>query len=324
MDETPYIETVAAHLGLRNFKTTVDVPWLRETMPRITWAQEEPLIGMAWVAQYRVYQEAAAHGVRVILDGQGADEILAGYPRHQYALWQDDLAHLRVRALAREIAGLMQTSPRLLWQLTRQAMLAPLRRQLSRRAPQPGDDGLSPAGKALLAQDGMPGAPQIPSRDPARLNQVLYNDVRYGNLKTVLNVGDRNSMAHAIESRVPYLDHRIIEFAFQLPGHYKAGAGLRKRLLRHVACHYLPASIVTRRDRIGFGVPQGQWLREHLRDLLYAAVHSAAFRTTPLFDQTRLAACVADFYTGRYHDAALIWRVYALWQWLEVYNVTLE
>jgi asparagine synthase (glutamine-hydrolysing) len=147
--------------------------------------------------------------------------------------------------------------------------------------------------------------------------------VQRGNVKTVLAITDRNAMAHAIEARVPYLDHRIVECVFQLPDSYKAGHGLRKRLLRRIACRYLPQSVLQRRDRIGFGTPAETWLKASFRDELFDTVQSTMFRTSPLFDQARLTAYVDDFYTGRHHDAAALWRLYALAQWATVYNLTL-
>lgn len=324
LDESPYIDAVTRHLQLGNVKTTLDAAWLQQHMQRISWTQEEPLIGPAWVAQYRLYQLAADHGMRVILDGQGADEFLAGYPRYQYILWQDWLAQRRWGALGRELAWLGATQPAALFNAARRGVQA-LRRRWCHTAEAPQGYAWLGHSEAIgydpCAAAGALARPVSASR--SRLDQVLAYDVQHGNLKTVLAIGDRNSMAHAIESRVPYLDHRVVEFAFQMPEQYKVGHGLRKRLLRQVAAQYLPAQVVYRRDRIGFGLPVNAWLREELREPLLALPSTALVRHSPLFDAPRLAVFLDAFETRQRRDAAVLWRLYALWQWAEAYQLTL-
>ena len=134
------------------------------------------------------------------------------------------------------------------------------------------------------------------------LDQELLTDVFTGNLRPVLAMTDRNAMAHSIEARVPYVDRRIIEFAFRLPDRYKIGAGKRKRILRLLAERYLPKAIVGRVDRIGFGVPIEQWLTTGFRAELAALPDGAVFARSTIVDRSRLRDYIDGFLAGRHHE----------------------
>ena len=134
------------------------------------------------------------------------------------------------------------------------------------------------------------------------LDQELLTDVFIGNLRPVLAMTDRNAMAHSIEARVPYVDRRIIEFAFGLPDRYKIGAGKRKRILRLLAERYLPKAIVARVDRIGFGVPIEQWLTTGFRAELAALPDGAVFARSTIVDRSRMRDYIDEFLAGRHHE----------------------
>ena len=104
-------------------------------------------------------------------------------------------------------------------------------------------------------------ARQDVGRDRSLVNRQLYFDVRWGNVKIVLGYGDRNAMAHSIESRVPYFDRTFVELWFSLPDDFKIGNGDRKRALRDVARRYVPPEITERADRMGFGTPDEEMIR---------------------------------------------------------------
>jgi asparagine synthase (glutamine-hydrolysing) len=154
------------------------------------------------------------------------------------------------------------------------------------------------------------------------LGEELLADILIGNLRPVLAVTDRNAMAHSIEARVPYVDRRIVEFAFQLPDCYKVGEGKRKRILRLLAERYLPKPIVMRVDRIGFGAPIDQWLTTDFRAELTALPDSDVFSRSTLVDPFRLRRYVDGFLAGRHRDSGTMWRLYAVGIWARVYAVS--
>jgi asparagine synthase (glutamine-hydrolysing) len=312
-DESRFMDDVVRHRGLDGQRATLDVGWVRDTLATVAQAQEEPPAGVAVLGQYRVFQRAAEAGTRVVLDGQGSDEIFAGYPRHQDVLLLDRLLGGRLWELALETHGMATEHPGFLWDFPRRALLPRVRQRL----------GLE-AEYAWLPRSTAPRPPAPPraSRDPSRLNRALHADVTGYNLKAVLAITDRNSMAHSVEARVPYLDHRVVELAFGLPDHYKAGAGLRKRILREVARGYVPAGVLARRDRIGFGAPERDWIRGALRDSVRASAESLGGRFPGLIDPRRLQSFVEGFYAGTHDDHRALWRCYALDAWAGAYGVS--
>lgn len=306
-DESAFIDCVSSHLRFHSHKAEFSPGWLKANIGRISRAQEEPIAGPAAAGQFFVFELAARNGVRVILDGQGADELFAGYPRHQVTYLRDCATRLALGTLFVEGAATAIRAPRM---LSRTAY-SMLRRRWRGKSP---DE--SPVAAGFLRA-------QLPSdQRPKTLFDALRVDVVRGNLPTVLALTDRNAMAHSIEARVPYVDHRIVEFAFALPDTHKLGLGLRKRILRKVAERYLPHQITHRADRIGFGVPITEWLRRDFRDELSSLQSESVFRHSMIVQQKVLAAFVDAFLSGRNSDAGTVWRLFAVAQWAKAYSLS--
>jgi len=151
---------------------------------------------------------------------------------------------------------------------------------------------------------------------------MSLNDVTQGNVRAVLAIADRNAMAHSIESRVPYLDHRVVEFGFGLPDDFKTARGERKIVLREVARRRLPPLVAERRARIGFGVPISAWLRKSLRPVLIETIRAPEVTRGDVFEPSRTERFVEEFLRGRHEDVAAVWRIFALACWLRVYAAT--
>ena len=256
-DELRYVDQLVRRDGLRNHETSLDATWLTGNLRNVVRALEEPPLAPAALGQYRVFELARAHGVKVVLDGQGADEILGGYAYHQRELLLDRLQRGRLLELRRELRAIARRQSCASWRVLAElfgrpaaARLVPPRRDWL--DPDYGMSGTDDEGEALASA----------SADPSRLNRRLYFDVRWGNAKLILAYADRSAMAHSVEARVPYFDRQLVEFAFSLPDHYKVGDGERKRILRDVARPYLPAEITERPDRTGFAVPDERLMRD--------------------------------------------------------------
>jgi asparagine synthase (glutamine-hydrolysing) len=316
-DESPYIDEVVAALRLESVRAEFTGAWLKDNIDRVTRAQEEPVAGMAVAGQFLAYEAAARHGARVVLDGQGADEIFAGYPRHQFTVLKDYLRHGDAMAFLLEIVSLCRHDSEFLWD-TWQLRIRP------RLGLGWGSYGQRPASDLLLC-DATPSVSQCRARPERRfsaLHAELLNDVLTGNVRAALAVTDRNAMAHSIEARVPYIDQRIIEFAFQLPDNYKIGGGKRKRILRRLAQQYLPKAIVARVDKIGFGVPVEDWLRTYFPAELVDLSSGDVFSPSMLVNPRLLRSYIDDFLAGRHGDAGTVWRIYAIDVWARVHSVS--
>jgi asparagine synthase (glutamine-hydrolysing) len=309
-----------ASRGAVAVEASIDAHCLRDRMSAATRHQDEPLAGPALVAQYRAYEAAAGAGLKVVLEGTGSDELFAGYPRHQVwrlrdyrrrGAWLQGAASLTA-AVARDPVMRAWVSSRLLGRLRRR--VAGPSRWAATIAP------------ALAAGPGDPPPDQARAAAPngtSLLTRALFHDVINGNVPLVLGIGDRNAMAHGIESRVPFLDHRLVELAFRLPDDVKARHGQSKRALREVAERRLPAMVARRRARIGFGLPIGPWMRGPLRADLLEAARAPEISTSGVFRPAETVELVAGFLDGRHEEGAPVWRVYALAQWWRAFTPTL-
>jgi asparagine synthase (glutamine-hydrolysing) len=235
-----------------------------ETLPQIVCAQDEPFGSASIVAQWFVFQRAKAEGMKVMLDGQGADEILGGY--HFYfatvgigrVAAGDLLGFWRLRsAYKREIGAFPMTvrlALRLLLARWAPRLDAILRRRHSLLQ-------LRPISVALTDALNRPEWLETPAYARAMastsLHDRLQQDIRSLMLPALLRYEDRNSMTHSLEARVPFLDHRLVEFAFTLPDRWKISGVTTKYILRQAMEPFLPEAIRTRKDKIGFKADPG-------------------------------------------------------------------
>jgi asparagine synthase (glutamine-hydrolysing) len=259
VSERPFMEAVARRTDLDMTYVKVPNANFKSTLPDVVNVQAEPFGSASIGAQWFVFDAARRAGLKVMLDGQGADEVLGGY--HSY-LTSIALMLLRRRRLVRyarwsrayrELTG---SSP------------APLRHAVATMAPVRARRAASSlAGSLPVASVMTPGLvarctpadhhfPQFDS-----INELLASQVTTYGMPALLRYEDRNSMAHSIEARVPFLDHRLVEFAFRLPGDFKIPApGRTKDLLRRSMRDTLPSEVLDRKDKIGFRAePTATW-----------------------------------------------------------------
>jgi asparagine synthase (glutamine-hydrolysing) len=309
LDELRHVDAVLERYPLPSHRTSYDAAWVAAHAPAVVRALEEPPLSLAALAQYRVFQLCREHGATVVLDGQGADEILAGYAYHQRALLADRLRKGRLREFLRELRALERTHSVGVLAIAADLVVRPAARRLA------GGDGVVDPG---FGQDGssveMEEALRDHGRDASLVNRRLHYDVRWGNVKVVLDYGDKNAMAHSVEARVPYFDRKLVEFAFSLPDDYKVDGSQRKRILRDVARSLLPPAVTERPERLGFAVPDGPLIGE-LWPRMKEVVQDEAFRTSPCFDRRRLTSFVEAFDPRSSDDRQAGWRLYALGLW---------
>jgi asparagine synthase (glutamine-hydrolysing) len=311
MSELPYIQAVVAQGNLENgtFKMTHEIAWA--SVDRVVGVQGQPLLGQDLIAQYHAYELARRHGAVVVLDGQGADEMLGGMPFYETPIFLELIAKFKWAALMREIESRSDLYARSSLSIFRQYVLGAYRRKIREKFLPFTCDWLD------CELYGGPGRSRDYGRDSSALNRFLYHHVRHTNLPTVLLYQDRSSMAHGVESRVPFLDHRIVELCFRLPPTYKIARGERKRVLREVAREYLPAAVMDRKDKKVF-VSKFDWLplREHaveLRDMVF----SRTMQELPWVRRKRMSRFVEKYLQGLHNNSSGVWRLYTAWRWLE-------
>ena len=272
-----------------------------EMLQSALWHQEAPFGGIATLAYHNLHALAKARGVTVLLEGQGVDEMLAGYnyfrPPHYLDLleqgrWQQMRQEIRLSGLN----GFMGTKG-----------VRRLQRGQSLNVYQDGTSHLRPQCVNHDIRSKAPAVPNWATPFESHLNNTLYRDLKHTKLPRVLRMNDRLSMAFSRELREPYLDHRIVEFLFRLPGHQKIRDGQSKFLLRQAMKHQLPDNIRSGQKR-AVVTPQREWLREALRPNIEAILTSKRFAERGLFEQKHVLAEYQKFCADEGNNAFFVWQ----------------
>jgi asparagine synthase (glutamine-hydrolysing) len=259
-DELFYAGKIVQQFGLRQHICSLSADDLVDNWRKFFDHQEEPLESASAFAQYKVFELAKQHQVTVLLDGQGADETLAGYHKYYKWYWQElfkkrNLISSGEIAAARKLGiGEKFSVKNILAAMLPDLAQVILEQQYLAHALQHPD--LTREFVKLQSKEAYYTTPSL-----ANLNGVLYFNSFVHGLEELLRYADRNSMAHSREVRLPFLNHELVEFAFSLPSHFKIREGWTKWLLRQSMKEKLPPEIVWRKDKIGFEPPQKQWMQ---------------------------------------------------------------
>jgi len=258
--ERRYMEEVARATLTRMHYVTVDDESLSRDVDRIVSCQDEPFDSASIAVQWYVFARAREEGLKVMLDGQGADEALAGYLNDLRLVGAYHLSRgHRLAAVAFASRYLLRYGEWLLPPVTR-----PLKRRAARLVSRFRTKGQiaarKPKGRAGAEDDTSSAITwelralvlPKPRREPGDLDGMLRLQLQERSLPGLLRFEDRNSMAHSIESRVPFLDHRLIELDFRLPLDLLIHGLTTKYVLREAMRGILPETIRARRDKIGF------------------------------------------------------------------------
>jgi asparagine synthase (glutamine-hydrolysing) len=260
LDEGTYIEEVARSAGVANHYTWPDATGLARDLESVFYHQEEPFGSASIYAQWTVMRLAKEVGATVLLDGQGPDEMLGGYP-HLVALHLRMLYHTDRPRFEREARAFGATSglgSDLGWRSRLEVAAPRLLRRLGawRRAVLP------TRALSWLSRD----YSHAHRREPPPFRQfpdlpglLRFFTEDYG-LRNLLRYADRNAMAFGREIRLPFLSHPLVEFLFTLPDDLKVGGGETKRVLRAAVAGIVPESVRRRTDKIGMDTPQREWL----------------------------------------------------------------
>ena len=285
-DESAYARTMAEAADTELVDVLVTREDLYDRLAHLTWHMDEPTAGPGLIPQFSVCREARKH-VTVALGGQGGDEIFVGYPRYR----SDLLRHQAVSLLrGRRPAPGFPAFGALTDLLRESGPRAAASLFLRRLEPVPAPATMARFLQTTAATWNLELTPaelrevtdaeherRIPAaRSP--LGRLLYYDLK-NYLPALLHVEDRTSMAVSLESRVPLLDHRIVEIMARVPAAMKFPGFRQKHLLRRVASPVVPATIVGRQDKMGFPTPLSIWLQEGPGDpRLEEAVSGATLR----------------------------------------------
>lgn len=260
-DESRFSQMVAQQFRLEQFTTFPTANDFAADLQKFLFQHDEPVGSASVYAQYRVYQLARQNGVTVLLDGQGADELLAGYTKYLHWYLQE-LMRKKPGSLRTAIKSLKNNHADFKWGWKNyMAAWFPSQAasQLEKRVVQRihRNNDIDAEFRAANLDSELVQKPAV-----LRLNDILYFNTCQSGLQELLRYADRNSMAHGCEVRLPFLSHKLAEYCFSLSALFKIRDGYTKWILRKSMSRSLPQQIVWRTDKIGFEPPQKIWMED--------------------------------------------------------------
>jgi len=329
LDERQYALAVANAVGATPSLVFPSAADFWDSFAKMAWHQDMPFSGLSFYAQWRVMRAAQETGVKVMLDGQGGDEVFGGYAKFRYAYL---LSLLR--------AGKLGTMGREAWAsvLQRDLYILDIRR---------GYRYLPPRLRALLGVDSL--LQQVLRADwqtavadestPATrwwrhtaggrgdsrsiVQAVQIEDILVDTLPLILRMEDRSSMAFSIEARVPLLDHKLVEYGLSLPDHQKIQGGFSKFAVREATRGLMPESVRLRRTKLGFAGADQRWLNGDLRPQVTELTESR-LRCERFVDPAPLRAWYRSPASRSANVEAYgsLFRIMALEMWMRAFNLS--
>ncbi|RNI20888.1 asparagine synthase (glutamine-hydrolyzing) [Flexivirga caeni] len=301
-DEEKYVDAVLdscrGHVAAHKIKPTADE--FKADLRDFIRTQEEPLISSGPYAQFQVMREATQH-VTVLLDGQGADEMMAGYIPYYFVY----LRQLRAQG-AKQAAAELSKSLDVLYRLGR----FKLKDKLTGKKSIPATAFLAPDFRQKYAGETY-------RVEGSNLKLRLIEDLFVGSLPSLLRYEDKNTMRFSLEGRVPFLDKEVVKFIFSLSDEAIIKGGWNKRILRDATRGLLPDLINRRRNKIGFTTPQGEWFMR-LKNYFYNIFLSESFANRPYFDQNEVLHAFEGWIKGSNGvDSMQFWRLLNVELWLQ-------
>lgn len=313
-DELPWARKVSQALGTRHHEIQVTADDFQSLWPKLTWHRDGPMSEPADVAVF-VLARVARETVRVVLSGEGGDELFAGYPKYRYAK-AIDRVDLVPQGLRSTVVNLVE--PRLGSRFSRPRIAL---RAVGATPEERLNAWFAPftARERRQLLEGVPSRPSLCSGDGVdAIDRMLRSDLSSWLPDNLLERGDRMTMAASLELRPPLLDHDLVEVAFQLPSEYKVRRLRTKWVLKEVAREFLPREVVDRR-KVGFRVPLASWFRRGLRDTAWDRLTGASSFITEIFDAGMVRDLLTRHETGTFNEESRLWTLMSLDVWHEVF-----
>lgn len=312
-DELPYARQVSKAVGTTHHEVMVSAGDFRDLWETLSWHRDGPISQAADVAIFKIAKQARGE-VKVLLSGEGSDEIFGGYPKYAFDPRLAPLAgipaRLRVPAF-RAVERLLPESKNRVRQAARaltarstgermQTWFGPFT-WFERSSLRPGYGSFHD-----------PGQWQRAGGD--HLRRMLYVDCHTWLADNLLERGDRMSMAASIENRPPFLDHELVELAFRVDSSMKIRGTSGKWIVKEIARRHLPANIVDRK-KVGFKVPLDEWFRGELKEYMHDLLMGPNSFVSSYLDRRVIQNLLADHIKRRRNEEMRLWTLMGLEVW---------
>jgi asparagine synthase (glutamine-hydrolysing) len=328
-DESFYARKLAEKANLKLFEVDITSNDFIDSIRKIIYHLDYPVAGPGSFPQYHVSKLAAKHR-KVVLGGQGGDEIFGGYTRYLIAYFEQCIKGaidntlssgnfvVTYESIIPNLVSLKNYKP-LLQEFFRDGLFQPIEERYFRLI------NRAPDMKGEIRWE------ELGDYSPFETFRRIFNGNNVGKesyfdkmthfdfktlLPALLQVEDRMSMAHGLESRVPFLDHAVVEFAATMPADVKFKDGTLKRILTNTMREELPAEILNRKDKMGFPVPLNEWLKKDLKTFVFDIFASQKAKDRPYFNNKEIMKVLAtDSQFGR-----KIWGLLSLELWHQEFH----
>lgn len=314
-DEWEYANEVINKVKADAYKVFPSFEKLLNDLEKMMWHMDYPFGSTSQFSQWCVFEGAKKQGLSVMIDGQGADEQLAGYGGNDLALYAGLFNQLRWTELIREASAYKKSKGNwpigfLLGVLQQHMPYGLVKFSTKKYADK--DESL----QWLTFKTEEINKPHYPRNLQAGLIQQLSMQP----LPSLLRYEDRNSMAFSVESRVPFMDYRLIEFTLGLPEKFIYRRGERKYILRQSLRGVVPEEILERKDKMGFVSPEERWIKEEGKEWFNRAMDNAPVAIERFVDRAEFDRLLVDMQTGRRSFDFSVWRTICLNYYLKKHN----
>lgn len=314
--EVPYAKIVADKYKTDHHELILEEECFVDYLQELTWVRDSPLSEPADIPLH-LLAKMASKDIKVLLSGEGSDELFAGYPKYAY----DRFATFASVVPGRVIHAIADLLPARL----RRVEIA-LRSYCETDRAERWAQWFSPFTKRekslLLSSNHTNDNPTRQYVDNAEgcssLDAMLYSDCKVWLPDNLLERGDRMTMGASVECRVPFLDHELVEYAFGLSASMKLKGFARKWIVKQIALKYLPEQIVFR-PKVGFSVPLAQWFRGKLKDMCYDRIFQSNGLLLQIFEKKQLYEIMDEHCSCRKDNALKIWTLLGLSIWDNVF-----
>jgi asparagine synthase (glutamine-hydrolysing) len=303
-DESVFAEAAARKGGIDLHQVTITPDDFRDNIGKVIWHLDHPVAGPGSFPQYMVSQLASRH-VKVVLGGQGGDEIFGGYSRYLIAYFEQSIKAaidgvykngnfvVTPESIIPHLTALQEYKP-LIRQFFAKGLFGPLDARYFRLIDRSADMENEVEWKALDMSGVYDRFQAIFNSERNVRKEAYFDSMTHFDFKcllpALLQVEDRMSMAHGLEARVPLLDHEVVEFAATIPADIKFRSGQLKHFIKSTFTDDLPEELNKRRDKMGFPVPLKEWFAGPLRDMIGDIFLTQKNRKRPFFDSDAILA----------------------------------
>lgn len=320
LDERKWIDLIVGQTGSQPYYVSPEAQDAWDWLDKVTYYNDLPTRA-GYTSQWAVMHSVREQGIKVLLSGQGSDELFAGYRHSAYRYFADQIRSGRFGILQKELRDYLSgDKPGTMGAKLGKVLLSALLPESSLYKLEFSHYRFEPFNRDFIEQartaasGGILG--QIHDIKGSRLDNFLLNMLHSTSIQTLLHLEDRMSSANSVESRVPFLDHRLVDFAFSLPAEYKIKPPMHKYIHREAMKEIVPREIYERRDKGIFSSPFfSTWMRGPLKPYIEEIVHSSEFRRRNLWNLPVIHRKWKEYLSGKQAPAEMLFNVLAQEIW---------